>query len=234
MIQVFGILIVGTVLWALTCFFIATLRRTIYRPLAADENPSRLRPHEEVQNWRIENGRKWIKRFFISSGLVWLLAIVGLFVSPVVARGTAPTPSLTPTAMPTSTPSLTPMLLPTQTETLLLLTPTPETVEQKIYPTPTGGLTRSASSPKQPDPPAAKSVTVYLTKIVQVQVTRIVYQSVVITATPGPTQTPWIMVVTATPELPVQSPTLTITPTLTETLTPTPSETPTETGTPTP
>lgn len=128
------------------------------------------------------------------------------------------------------------------TETAAMIstaTPTP-TATQTASPTPTAtgylaGMFSQIMGTGTATPatfPTLPPIRVEVTRLVGVQVTREVYQTIVVvitqivTSTPGPTateqptQTPWIIVVTATP-------TETPTPTPTETQTPTATETPT-------
>jgi hypothetical protein len=240
MTNIIAIAIGVNLLWALVCFLIATVRRTIYRPLGMEENPSRLRPHEEVLAWREANGRKWIKIFFISSVVGWALTVGGMYVGPVVARGLAPTVTPTLTASPTPTITLTYPPRPTPTPQHVTVSPSAEGAPaymSTIYPSPTRGSVAANPPPVSSGGSAsgggsARSVQVPVTRIVSMQVTRIVYYQVtrVVTAQPGPSQTPWIIYVQVT-ELPVESPTLTETPTPTETVTETPTGTATVTAT---
>jgi len=208
-----------TIVWALVCFLLSQLPRTIYRPLKADENPSQLKPHEEVVTWRINYGRMWIKRFFIVTGIAWAVTIAIMFSAPVVARGLAPT--VTPTASASATMTATARPSATITPTMFVATSRQEINPTLPRATATQRVVYASPAPQQPR---------VVVQTLIVRTTRIVYQTVIVTTTPGPTQTPWIIYLS--PTLPVATETASPTPTETPTQTPTETSTPTETLTP--
>lgn len=157
--------------------------------------------------------RAFLRWVGVSLGLLlicWLFAGGGQTAVKALALATPTlTPTLTATATPSPTPSLTPTVGPSATPS--------------HTPSPTGAPTQKIFQPAQVQPTQPPIV-----------ITKIVYQSVpvlrIVTTTPGPTQTPWIVTATSSGDLPTA--TATQPPTETPTLEPTATQPPTETPTP--
>lgn len=156
----------------------------------------------------------------------------GLFSRSKVASAQASQATATQLAVLSSTPTATATGTATSTSA-------PTTTPTGVFSSYFSGALASSSTP-QPgrSVPTLAPVRVEVTRIVSIPVyitqvaTHIVINTVVVTATPdpsatmAPTQTPWIIIITA-------GPTETPTPTITETPTPTGTVTSTETPTPT-
>ena len=147
------------------------------------------------------------------------------------ATPTAETPTATPSPLPTFPPEGGVIFIPPATATPeASATPTNPAGVVTAWPTntPTAAVVFATVTPWQQQPTARPAATqppvvVYRDKIVyvdrEVMVTRQVPvyvtvigggggQTIIITATPGPTQTPWVVVVTATPSIQAGTPPL--------------------------